>query len=75
MLTPNHVRLLCTKEAARLLGTSPSTLRRWRSQDWRPGPPFIRLGGEKGRTIRYEEGILRSWIARNTVDQSANRGA
>ena len=68
-------RLLCTKEAARVLGVSPSTLRRWRSQDWRPGPPYIRLGGLKGRTIRYEDVGLHAWLSSNTIAQAVRRGA
>ena len=74
MHIPQPSRRLSTKEAARFLNISSSTLRRWRSQDWKGGPKFIRLGGFKGSAIRYEEADLRAWIAANTVEPAPGRG-
>lgn len=75
MQNPNSSRRVSTKEAATFLNISCSTLRRWRSQDWKGGPKFIRLGGMKGRAIRYEEADLRGWLAANTVAPALGNGA
>jgi len=59
----NH--LLHERDAARILGVSASTLRRWRSL--RIGPAYVRVGGKPGGAIRYREADLLAWMASNTV--------
>jgi hypothetical protein len=55
--------LLNTKEAARLLGLSPSMLERLR---WlRSGPPFVYPTG--GRAVRYRYRDLMDWIEAHRV--------
>jgi excisionase family DNA binding protein len=52
-------RLLSTKEAATLLGLSPSTLHTWRSTG-HVRLPHVRLG----RAVRYPERGLLDYLAR-----------
>ena len=54
--------LLTEKQAAKLLGVSPSWLQKRRSYGY--GPPFIRLGGRRG-AIRYQKTDLDRFIADN----------
>ena len=60
---------LTTKQAARLLGLSVSTLNKWRC--YGTGPRFLKLG----RAVRYRKMDLRSFLearqASNTVYQRA----
>lgn len=49
--------LLDEAEAAALLGTTGSSLARWRKGSL--GPPFIRLG----RRVRYRRSDLAEWLA------------
>lgn len=62
-------RLLCTQQAAKLLGVSPSFLNKLRCEGG--GPVFVRLG----RAVRYRDADLRSWVAsrrfRNTLDHAS----
>ena len=46
-------------EAAELARLQPSTLQNWRVLG--TGPPFIRLGGARGRIV-YEREALIAWI-------------
>jgi len=48
-------------QAARILGLSPASLRRWRREH--RGPDFVRLG----RAIGYRLVDLQEFLARNTV--------
>lgn len=49
--------LLCTKQAAALMGLSPSWLNQARSKGY--GPPFVRLSPRK---IVYRLGDIRLWL-------------
>ncbi|WP_425497536.1 helix-turn-helix transcriptional regulator [Hoeflea ulvae] len=55
--------LVGTKEAARLLGLSSSTLEKWRFFRVAGTPPVVRIG----RACRYRLDDLRTW-----VDQASN---
>lgn len=46
-----------TKDAARLLGLSTSTLEKWRFFRTEDGPPFVRIG----RACRYRLEDLKRW--------------
>lgn len=52
--------LVTTKEAAKILGRSPATLKRWRYEG--SGPNFILM---KGR-VSYDKQVLLDYIQRNT---------
>jgi len=56
-------RLIHTAYAARLLGVSDAWLARER---WKgTGPAFIRVGGPRGRAVRYRLRDLYAWIDAN----------
>ena len=57
--------LLHEKRAAEYLGISVYLLQRWRCQ--LKGPDFVRVGGPKGKAIRYRKSVLDAWIEANTV--------
>jgi predicted DNA-binding transcriptional regulator AlpA len=46
---------------AALINVSRPTLRRWRKQN--KGPPFVKLGPEKGAAIRYIPEDVAAWLA------------
>jgi hypothetical protein len=48
--------LLTEVDAARLLNTSPGTLRNWRSKN--EGPPFVKVGA----SVRYSPERLRDYV-------------
>ncbi len=48
--------LLTEIDAARLLKTSPGTLRNWRSKN--EGPPFVKVGA----SVRYSPKRLRDYV-------------
>jgi hypothetical protein len=62
-------KLLHERDAARILGVSGSTLRRWRTL--RIGPPYICVSSKPGGAIRYRESDLTAWLERNTVHGAA----
>ncbi|WP_223476742.1 helix-turn-helix domain-containing protein [Oricola indica] len=49
--------LISTKEAARLLGLSTSTLEKWRFYRVEDAPPVVRIG----RACRYRLSDIRAW--------------
>jgi len=53
----NHKEYITTREAAKLLGLSPVTLSKWRSQN--EGPNFYRINN---RNVRYSAAELGSWL-------------
>lgn len=55
------------KEAAQMLGTSPSTLAHWRMAG--KGPPYVRLGAKK---IAYRVSDLRDWVKQSTIGGCAD---
>ena len=65
MHPPFNNSLLHERDAAKILGVSGSSLRRWRSL--RTGPAYVRVGGKPGGAIRYREADLAAWLASNTV--------
>lgn len=54
--------LLNPKQAAKLLGLTPETLKLWRAKD--AGPPFVRLSP---RAVRYRPEDLRKFVADREV--------
>ena len=56
-MTSDNNDLICTKAAAKLLGLSPQTLEKWRSQG--RGPVFVRIGS---KAIRYRCEALTQFI-------------
>jgi predicted DNA-binding transcriptional regulator AlpA len=58
-------KLLHSAQAANLLGVSPAWMARER---WKgTGPSYVRVGGPKGRAVRYRLDDLEAWIAANRV--------
>lgn len=53
--------LVTTKEAAKILGRSPSTLKRWRYEGT-GGPQYIVIQGR----VSYDKQVLLEYIQRNT---------
>ena len=67
--TSSLERLLHETEAARIFSLSPDWFSRHR---WAgTGPSYIRIGGPKGRAVRYRESDLQKWMDRNTVTPKA----
>ena len=58
-------RLHDTPTVARLLGLSEITLRKWRMQDRREGPAWIKCG----KSVRYREADIEAWLERRTVTE------
>jgi excisionase family DNA binding protein len=54
------VEYLTTRDAAKVLGVSPNTLKFWRHRR-SDGPPFVKLG----RAVRYSRAALTAWVARH----------
>ena len=71
-------------ESAALFGIAPAQLSRWERgaiarwhEDWRFGADMIEealLRADNHRTVRYVDGILRSWYAQGLTTVSAVRG-
>jgi predicted DNA-binding transcriptional regulator AlpA len=69
--SPYVPSLVCTREAARILGLSAATLERHR---WAgTGPAYVRAGGLGGRAIRYRICDLVAWIERHLVTREGER--
>lgn len=59
--TPDYVpELVTTKEAAKILGRSPSSLKRWRYES--TGPQYVVIQGR----VSYDKQVLLEYIQRNT---------
>jgi hypothetical protein len=56
-----HKHLWTDSWVATLVNVSRPTLRRWRKQN--KGPPFVKLGREKGAAIRYIPEDVAAWLA------------
>ena len=54
-------RLLTTREAARVVGLSPKTLRQLRCD--RQGPRCLKAGLSKQARVRYPLSALEAWVA------------
>ena len=54
-------RLLTTREAARVVGLSPKTLRQLRCD--RQGPRCLKAGPSKQARVRYPLSALEAWVA------------
>lgn len=59
MMFAQHSLVLSTKQAAEVIGISPSTLAKFRLAG--EGPKYSKLG----RRVFYEEAELRKWITEN----------
>jgi hypothetical protein len=53
--------LIDTRQAAAVLGISPTTLEIWRSTRVQDQPAFVRVG----RRVKYERQALAAWIDRH----------
>jgi hypothetical protein len=53
-------KLISTKQAAEMLGTTEGTLKSWRSRE--TGPKWVKLGA----AVRYDVADLLDYIRRNT---------
>ena len=60
--------LLCTKEAARLLGVHHNTLCKWRIRG--VGPRFIKAGN----TVRYRRSDIEVWLQSRTYENTTEYG-
>jgi excisionase family DNA binding protein len=60
--------LLCTKEAARLLGVHHNTLCKWRIRGI--GPRFIKAG----TTVRYRRSDIEAWLQSRTYENTTEYG-
>jgi hypothetical protein len=64
-------QLLREHEAAEYLRISVYLLQRWRT--YGGGPHFIRVGGPRGRAIRYEKIELDQWIKSNRIHREVQQ--
>lgn len=51
--------LVNTRQAAAILGLSPTTLEVWRSRKAQHQPGYVRVGA---RSVRYSRAVLAEWI-------------
>lgn len=51
-------RMLTPEEAGTVLGIAPQTLAHWRARG--SGPAYVLLSA---RCVRYDEAVLRAWLA------------
>jgi len=65
--------LLPDREAADVLGVSVARMQRWRWEG--QGPAYVRVGGPRGRAVRYRLCDLEAWIEDNRVDPVEAAGA
>jgi len=67
-IDPDHeTRLLDPQEVARILGTSLSTLARWRSEG--KGPKYLKLGDGAFAPVRYRPSDIKSFIDGGAVER------
>lgn len=66
---PPRATYLTTKDAARVLGLHPDTLRRIRREGG--GPPFLRIG----RAVRYRLDVVHEWAISRTFKSTAHEAA
>jgi DNA-binding transcriptional MerR regulator len=67
-----YLKLLSSKEVAKMLGVSPCTLNKWRQQGY--GPPFCKLSETKQGQTRYalrhvQEFIIKTLGFRESTSQ------
>lgn len=66
------ISLIHERDAAKHLGVSISWLQRAR---WaKTGPRYIKVGGPKGRAVRYRHDDLKQWMESNIVETSDTGG-
>lgn len=58
-------QLYDTPAVARRLGLAEITLRKWRTQNRREGPAWIKCG----KSVRYREADIEAWLERRTVTE------
>ena len=56
--------VLDVDDAAKMIGVTPSALRRWKALG--EGPAYF----QAGRLVRYERKAILAWIAKKTVEPS-----
>ena len=75
-MSENPQKLLTPRQAAAFLLLSEDTLSTWRSRrgrvsrDGKGGPPFLRAG----RSIRYRQADLESWLTNSTTRERPSTG-
>jgi len=63
----NGKRLLSPREVAKILGTSRSTLARWRREG--KGPKYLKLGEGMFAAVRYRGSDVRAFIEGSAVER------
>lgn len=61
---PFNPERMTTKDAAKFLNVSEQTLRTWRHEGNRNGPPYTPIGAK----IIYRQSALEAWMKRREVD-------
>jgi DNA-binding transcriptional MerR regulator len=64
--------LISSKEAARLLGVKPQTLRLWRKEA--RSPRYYRPGGGRGRVF-YRRGDIERWLEQHRYGSTSEEAA
>ena len=66
----SETQVLSDIEAAKILGLSPSTLRKWRTGRPCRGPAFLRMG----RRVGYRVADIEAWAADQVVSTCDSSG-
>ena len=62
--------LISSKQAAKLLGISPKTLKSWRSAG--KGPRFLKLGSAPQAAVRYDRAEIEAWLAERAFSSTSD---
>lgn len=65
-----HSELLNTKQAAQIVGLSPSTMAQLRH--FGNGPPYYKVGG---KFVRYDSGELSAWMRSRRYQSTSEEAA
>lgn len=59
-----------SKEAARIIGVAPKTLKNWRHSG--KGPRFIKLGASPQAAVRYNRTEIEAWLSEREFTSTAD---
>ena len=62
-----HPELFSTRQTARILGLSPTTLEKWQRE--RRELPFVRVSGN---SVRYRRKDIDAWIAAHLIEPNGS---